>query len=839
VSSSSSSSTTTTTTTVSVPSSQVPQPATSLSSQSASSQSAVSVTAVAPPTSAATTLQPVIEAVPATPYSITRQPVAAAPAPPAPPTPATSTSIPITNSVVGVASPYSFPVQSLPTPTSSSSSSSSSSTPLTVQPSVALAYEPAGLQWSGFGTPFATNALVEQQRAQLAIQARQLEELTRQQQMQFEAQQLAAAALATLNTNNSNLGGDGALSISAAEQTRQRELREIYARYVARRDMLSSRVNEARDRLLSVQKALSIAREQAEEVGAASAEMRSLEAAVCRASDRVGVLRESLAGDEASLASRLSHQASRLRMIRSDADAVMAALRASELEGAAAASARDGSLDVQSLQSALAVAKAEQIGALRRAQEEHEIMVQRSASERAAKLNEAARRAEANVSSLYAEERSLRKRAAELSDAVRAKRAEAEAAAARRKALVTEVDQLREAIRAAEAADIERMVQLQGEVSQIEGQVTLLKSSPLTVSAGSDGAIIQTPGVPAALAKAEHDAREAERSKWANAVEAETSAGERKVEEVKNEGRKRYLELVRSIEQRYTSEFESALAQIQDRQERDATETRQLEMRLREMRSAVDIAREQRAKLEQEAQVAQSRVSADVSQMKGRLYSLKQALREAWREKGADASETAAFLQRVLATLPFSPQLQRLYESKLEQLRTAAPILRSVTRREVLLFRLQHIRRAVAEAESSPVPTSGAAASPAANAARSGQMQRLQADYASATSELERVSETLLRDLSEWEKNSGGQPFLYRGQRLLDVVLGQAAANSSATASTGLLLTSGGGSNSSASSSSSSSSSSSTTAGGAESFFPSARPSTIRKAGTSPGSLLY
>jgi hypothetical protein len=256
------------------------------------------------------------------------------------------------------------------------------------------------------------------------------------------------------------------------------------------------------------------------------------------------------------------------------------------------------------------------------------------------------------------------------------------------------------------------------------------------------------------------------------------------------------------------------------------------------MRSAVDIAREQRAKLEQEAQVAQSRVSADVSQMKGRLYSLKQALRDAWREKGADASETAAFLQRVLATLPFSPQLQRLYENKLEQLRTAAPILRSVTRREVLLFRLQHIRRAVAEAEATPTPTSGAAASPAANAARTGQMQRLQADYASATSELERVSETLLRDLSEWEKNSGGQPFLYRGQRLLDVVLGQAAANSSATSSTGLLLT--------ASSSSSAAgvpvpSGSSSSAG--ESFFPSnlqsARPSTARKAGTSPGSLLY
>ena len=43
---------------------------------------------------------------------------------------------------------------------------------------------------------------------------------------------------------------------------RQRELREVYCRYVARRDMLVSRVNEARDRLLAVQKALSVSQEQ-------------------------------------------------------------------------------------------------------------------------------------------------------------------------------------------------------------------------------------------------------------------------------------------------------------------------------------------------------------------------------------------------------------------------------------------------------------------------------------------------------------------------------------------------------------------------------------------------
>jgi hypothetical protein len=62
------------------------------------------------------------------------------------------------------------------------------------------------------------------------------------------------------------------------------------------------------------------------------------------------VLRESMAGDEAALAGRLQAQAARLRLLRSDADAVTAALRAVELEGAAAASAREGSLDLAALQ---------------------------------------------------------------------------------------------------------------------------------------------------------------------------------------------------------------------------------------------------------------------------------------------------------------------------------------------------------------------------------------------------------------------------------------------------------------------------------------------------------
>jgi len=72
-------------------------------------------------------------------------------------------------------------------------------------------------------------------------------------------------------------------SLTAEEESRQREMREIFARYVARRDVLASRVNEARDRLVEVRQAVAAAKERAKNAGAAAGELRGLEAAVCRA----------------------------------------------------------------------------------------------------------------------------------------------------------------------------------------------------------------------------------------------------------------------------------------------------------------------------------------------------------------------------------------------------------------------------------------------------------------------------------------------------------------------------------------------------------------------------
>lgn len=124
--------------------------------------------------------------------------------------------------------------------------------------------------------------------------------------------------------------------LTEEEESRQREMREIFARYVARRDVLASRVNEARDRLVEVRQAVAAAKEKARQSGAAAGELRGLEAAVCRAAQRLAAMREAQGGDEAALSQRLSEQAARLKVLRADAEAAEAALRAAEAEASVA-----------------------------------------------------------------------------------------------------------------------------------------------------------------------------------------------------------------------------------------------------------------------------------------------------------------------------------------------------------------------------------------------------------------------------------------------------------------------------------------------------------------------
>ena len=162
----------------------------------------------------------------------------------------------------------------------------------------------------------------------------------------------ARSALANTTAGLRAAAASPHLAPSVEEAFVARELKEVWSRYTARRNALYERVSEARDKLIAVQKALKIASAQAEEAGAASAEVRALEAAVARAGDRVAVMRLALNQDEAALAARLKKQADAVRLLREENDVASAALSAAQLEAEAAANvrARPDEIDIRELE---------------------------------------------------------------------------------------------------------------------------------------------------------------------------------------------------------------------------------------------------------------------------------------------------------------------------------------------------------------------------------------------------------------------------------------------------------------------------------------------------------
>lgn len=334
---------------------------------------------------------------------------------------------------------------------------------------------------------------------------------------------------------------------------------------------------------------------------------------------------------------------------------------------------------------------------------------------------------------------------------------------------------------------MQRLGALQGEVSLLEVEAANLRAAAVA------GAAAVTP----AIAAAEAEAEAAERGKWLTLVEAERAAGERRVAEVRAAGKAQYGELVRTIESRYVAEFEEALAAMTSRQAADAEELAGLEARLVELRAAGEAARAEKARLEGEASAAAAAAAGEAASSRAKLAALQHAVRAAWAARGVDTPTVAAFLRKLQSVLPYTPQLAKLYEAKVEQLRAAAPILRSVTRREVLLYRLEAIPRAIRELARASAAAAAADASPGAPAAaaslaaqRTAQMGRLREQYTEAVTDLRRVSDQLLAEVRAYEA-AREEPFLYKGARLLDSLLADDAAAAAAAAASFGTATSG------------------------------------------------
>ncbi len=388
-------------------------------------------------------------------------------------------------------------------------------------------------------------------------------------------------------------------------------------------------------------------------------------------------------------------------------------------------------------------------------------------------------RVEARMVALAGEKEEHRRRFVALDEALRARRAEADAAKTQRAQVLGQLEALRGELDAAERAAAADMGALAEEVKRLQAQTDLLRSAPVTHVATGGGGLVTMPGLPAAVASAEAAAKAGEAARWAALVAAEAAEGERRVAAVRAEGRKRFMELVRSIEGRYVAEFEGALGEINATQERDAAEARALEVKLKALSGSLAAAKAERARLEAEAGSARARAAAEAEARRERLADLQATLRRLWADGRVAPSEAAAFLRRVMARLPFSPAVAGVLDSKLAELRASAPILRAVLRRELVLYRMESLRRGIGEAEAGGSGYGLGPRSPAAGAslahARAANLAALKEEYAQNTGELERLNDALLRDVAGFEAVRG-KPFIYRGQRLLAVLQSSSGA---------------------------------------------------------------
>ena len=132
---------------------------------------------------------------------------------------------------------------------------------------------------------------------------------------------------------------------------------------------------------------------------------------------------------------------------------------------------------------------------------------------------------------------------------------------------------------------------------------------------------------------------------------------------------------------------------------------------------------------------------------------MRRALFDAWNRSGTPADEVLSFLSRIQEVLPYTPELHDAYQSKLKRLRFATPLLQAIARKEVLAYRLEHMRRQ-AEMLIERYGTNGPATE---------RLESLREQYQSTMQEQDRVDRDIAAEAARYRREFG-EDFVYKGK---------------------------------------------------------------------------
>lgn len=477
-------------------------------------------------------------------------------------------------------------------------------------------------------------------------------------------------------------------------------------------------------------------------------------ASVVRVADRIAAMREALAGDDAALDRRLQSQSKRVHALRADVEALSAAVDASKLE--LAVENYPHLRTEAALRQAVVDAKVAQQRALQAAAEEHEREMTQAFAECEEMIERADVETRERIGKVINDETELRRQWEQLSKAAKLKRAEALAAGKRRRELLEHVRHLQATLVEAHELETDRLRQAHEEVAKVHARVLEARKTRVDLPSGADEDVDR-------LALVEAEATAGARAKWERAVARATQEGEERIVKLKSEVEQKYKDAVAELEKKYVSDFETTLAEVRDQHDDDVARAAKLEEEVaalsRQVAELSSQASEEEALRAEEERSAVHREAVETKQ----LEVLMERLVELWREKGTPTTEVMAFMRRIQAATPYTPEVRARYVSKIEELRMTAPLVQSVTRREVLKFRLDHLKAAVAEVlESSPEGRD-------AQSERLARLEKLKREYDRESAALHAANLALWEDIRGFE-HSHGKPFLHRQRRYADVM---------------------------------------------------------------------
>ena len=235
-------------------------------------------------------------------------------------------------------------------------------------------------------------------------------------------------------------------------------------------------------------------------------------------------------------------------------------------------------------------------------------------------------------------------------------------------------------------------------------------------------------------------AAQEEKALWEEKFAEVRREGERRLQAAKTAGKQRCEQLLKEIEQRYISEFQSKIESAKSSQAGDEAECKRLEGEIAAVKRALEAERETISRRRREEELEERTKQAEAAKRRKMLGSLKSAVRDLWVARDVDTKHIVSFLHKVHDATPATPGVVRAYERKVQQLKDAMPLYQALTRKEVLEFRIANWSRELRDAGDRSSVTS----------------QLRQAEY-----ELRDIKEQLRNGVVAWEKQ-WGTPFRYK-----------------------------------------------------------------------------